>query len=846
MALLALAAGRSLAQADRTCGGVGEATDQHLFEDCELLLSVKDTLRGSATLNWDVATAIADWDGVTVATANGSRRVTGLQLYGAGLTGTVPASLGSLSQMAALDLGRNRLTGSIPSSLGSLASLENLKLSRNDLTGTIPSTLGSQPALEWLQIQENELEGEIPEGLKDISGMEYVDLSDNRLTGRVPREWATTSSGVAGLRFDHNRLSGCIPSGLVDNADDFVVLSFNPQQDENGDDVNLPTCVEDATLSALAVSPGGLNETFVPGDTDYTATVSPPTTGVTLTATPNDEGAEVTSVTGAAADGVTALTVTAGSGGWTVSGMTLGDNVISIVVSADDLSTETYTVTVLQTWCGRAGATDTALIADCLTLLSFEDALRGTAALNWDVATAIADWDGVTVGRAGGNPNQPKGVTELDLGGDSLTGTIPAALGDLSTLTTLRLEDNGLTGAVPAELGSLSTLEVLRLEDNSLTGAIPAELGDLSNLTTLRLEGNGLTGAIPAELGDLSNLEILRLQDNGLTGGIPAELGDLSNLTVLFLENNDLTGPIPDSLHDLDGFDFVDLSGNELTGRIPRAWATTSSGVAVLKVSDNRLRGCVPSALAGQASGSFAFNPQQDENGDNVTLPTCVEDATLSALAVSPGGLNETFAADDTDYTATVSPPTTSVTLTATPNDDGAEVTSVAGTAADGATPLTVTAGSGGWTVSGMTPGDNVVTVVVSADDLSTETYTVTVLQTWCGRAAAADTALIADCLTLLSLEDTLRGTATLNWDVATAIADWDGVTVGRPGGNLNQPKGGNGARPRRRFADRHDPGGAGRPVEPGGSAPRGQQPDGRSPGGVGQPVEPDDPAPGA
>ena len=78
-------------------------------------------------------------------------------------------------------------------------------------------------------------------------------------------------------------------------------------------------------------------------------------------------------------------------------------------------------------------------------------------------------------------------------------------------------------------------LESLDLSFNQLTGSIPAALGDLSNLHTLDLAGNQLTGPIPAALGDLSNLHTLDLAGNQLTGPIPAWLGDLGNLQTLDL-----------------------------------------------------------------------------------------------------------------------------------------------------------------------------------------------------------------------------------------------------------------------------------------------------------------------
>ena len=48
----------------------------------------------------------------------------------------------------------------------------------------------------------------------------------------------------------------------------------------------------------------------------------------------------------------------------------------------------------------------------------------------------------------------------------------------------------------------------------SLTGALPAGLGNLSELWSLDLSSNGLTGALPAELGNLSELQSLDVSAN--------------------------------------------------------------------------------------------------------------------------------------------------------------------------------------------------------------------------------------------------------------------------------------------------------------------------------------------
>ena len=117
----------------------GPNTNWGLVQDCEALLVAKDTLRGTATLNWSKDLAIGSWDGIT--TSGTPSRVTELDLSNESLSGTIPAELGTLFELTTLDLRSNSLTGSIPRELGWLFNLEELRLSGNSLTGCIPVTL---------------------------------------------------------------------------------------------------------------------------------------------------------------------------------------------------------------------------------------------------------------------------------------------------------------------------------------------------------------------------------------------------------------------------------------------------------------------------------------------------------------------------------------------------------------------------------------------------------------------------------------------------------------------------------------------------------------------------------
>ena len=100
-----------------------------LVGDCLLLLMQKDTLPGTATLNWAAHTAMTDWDGVTV--GGNPKRVTGLDLRSSSLTGAIPPDLAGLSGLERLVMAINRLTGAIPSRLGELTNLEELHLNGN-------------------------------------------------------------------------------------------------------------------------------------------------------------------------------------------------------------------------------------------------------------------------------------------------------------------------------------------------------------------------------------------------------------------------------------------------------------------------------------------------------------------------------------------------------------------------------------------------------------------------------------------------------------------------------------------------------------------------------------------
>ena len=195
-----------------TSGAVPNAANNPgLVSDCNALLSARDALAGSATLNWSASTPIVDWDGVTV--AGTPQRVTELDLSDSQLTGAIPTELGDLANLEVLALSSNQLTGAIPASLGDLANLQGLSLWGNRLAGPIPASLGSLTNLQLLILSQNQLTGPIPASLGDLPSLAWLYLSENQLTGAIPTELGSLIN-LQELYLSSNQLTGPIPTEL--------------------------------------------------------------------------------------------------------------------------------------------------------------------------------------------------------------------------------------------------------------------------------------------------------------------------------------------------------------------------------------------------------------------------------------------------------------------------------------------------------------------------------------------------------------------------------------------------------------------------------------------------------
>ena len=111
--------------------------------------------------------------------------------------------------------------------------------------------------------------------------------------------------------------------------------------------------------------------------------------------------------------------------------------------------------------------------------------------------------------------------------------------GGLPKMRQLDLEMNALTAFPPFQL--MPSLTTVSLSYNRINATLPASIGDLSSLTEFQASNNLIPGPIP-NISALNQLKILQLSNN-LLSSFPSEV--ISRLEWLDLSNNLLTGSMP-------------------------------------------------------------------------------------------------------------------------------------------------------------------------------------------------------------------------------------------------------------------------------------------------------------
>ncbi len=498
--------------------------------------------------NWLSDEPIGDWYGVNT---DQSGYVISINLWNNALAGSIPAELGSLSNLIGLSFFNNQLTGSIPSEMGSLTNLQWLELGENELTGSIPSQLGDLSNLSSLNLNDNQLSEGVPSELSNLSVLNNLDLRNNTLDV-FPSELSSLT-----LEWAHATSNNFTFEDLINFPDG---LAYNPQNTIHlNDTINLDSGVE-GTIQ-LGFDNSTTNSTY----NWYR------------------QGNLVTSTT------VNHLDITEEYGG------TFHYSLEITNTEFPEFTLEVDSIIVIVEG-------ESLLDIERDILVTFYNATNGdnwTDNTNWLSEEPLDQWYGVNIDGNGY-------VTNITLSFNNLVGNIPTELSNLTTIEVLMLNNNQLSGNIPAELGYLSNLQYLYLSSNQLSGTLPSNLGSLSNLQNLYLHGNQLSGSIPKELVNLSNLQRLYLYNNQLSGNIPPEIGSLSNLQDLNLAYNQLTGDIPTELGDLSNLQELHLYYNQLTGIIPPEIGNLSN-LQGLYLVNNQFSGPLPPEISNMSNLKYLY-----------------------------------------------------------------------------------------------------------------------------------------------------------------------------------------------------------------------------------------------
>merc|ERR1711871_1532700 len=135
-----------------------------------------------------------------------------LNAYAMEVVGTLPATIGQLTELTHLDISFGRLSGPLPTELNSLNKLTHLSAYSNRFQQAIPD-LSANTDLVTLHLGQIELTGAIPHSqLRLLTNLKNLYLHGNRLTGTVPGTTELPYSQYDSCYMAQNKFSCPLPT----------------------------------------------------------------------------------------------------------------------------------------------------------------------------------------------------------------------------------------------------------------------------------------------------------------------------------------------------------------------------------------------------------------------------------------------------------------------------------------------------------------------------------------------------------------------------------------------------------------------------------------------------------
>ena len=577
---------------------------------------------------------------------------------------------------------------------------------------------------------------------------------------------ATATVTVNGIAVPAGSASAAISMNVGVNAITIVVTAQNGTTKTY--DLTLTRAQSaDATLSSLSLSNSSLIQTFSPSTTAYNASIDFTVASITVTPTVHEANATIS---------VNGVSTTSGNASQALS-MNLGANAVTIIVTAQDGSIETYVITVTRGPSSDATLSNLSLSSGSLSpsfststtsytasIANTMNAITVTPTVNEPNATVTVNGVTTTSAHASSSFNMNIGINTLTVvvtaqDGSTNTYTVAVTRPESSdaNLASLVLSSGSLSPSFAADTTSYSVSVANAVTSITVTPTVNEANATVAVAGISTTSGNA-SSAISLSVGQNQVTVLVTAQDGSTktyTLQITRAASSNANLASLTISSGSLSPSFAfDTLVYTTSIDST-VSSVTITPTVDDANATVTVNSA------STTSGNASSALTVNFGSNTAIITVTAQNGSTKNYIITIErglsaDATLSALSLSSGSLNPSFAASTASYTSSIANTVTSITLTPTVNESYASVR-VSGT--------NVTSGNASQAIA-MNVGQNTVTVVVTAQNGSTNTYTFTIT-----RAESADATLSSLSLTSGSLSPSFNAsTASYTASIANTV----------------------------------------------------------------------------
>jgi kinase len=399
----------------------------------------------SATLKWSPSSDPCTWSHVQCF----GGRVTAIQIGNMGLSGSLPASLNSLTELTRLEVMGNRFNGSLPV-ISSLSKLQYLFLHNNSFTSIPQNFFNGLNSLVYITIGNNPLNWSLGEDLKSASNLVNFAASDCGIQGQIPGFFGTSFPSLELLELSFNNLTGGIPESFAESTMKVLLLNSQKASKLTG---GINVIANMTSLKQL-----WLHSNLFSGPLpDFSGLINL-----------GDLNLRDNQITGPVPDSLAKLS--------SLKNVVLTNNLLQGPVPVFSPSVKLDLDVKSERFC-RSDKGDCDAKVNILLSIAESFGYPKIFADNWRGNNVCSRWLGITCDSAGN-------IVIINFSRFALNGIISPSFGSLNSLQKLVLSNNSLTGTIPEAIANLKNLRELDVSFNSLHGKIPSFGENVNVITT--------------------------------------------------------------------------------------------------------------------------------------------------------------------------------------------------------------------------------------------------------------------------------------------------------------------------------------------------------------------------